>query len=786
MSAQQINVLNSHTLEPIQGVALYNKEQSKNAVSIEDGSVPIDAFNSDELIYIKHLSFATKRIKKRNITTVIYLEPLTRGLDEIVISTSKFQQKKREIPQKVVSVSAKAIGFANPQTSADILSQSGQVFVQKSQLGGGSPMIRGFSTNRLLISVDGVRMNNAIFRGGNLQNVISIDPFSIAQTEVILGSGSVIYGSDAIGGVMSFHTKTPKLSHSDSLLFKAKANLRYASANQEQTGQLQLNFGSKKWGFLTTLSRSKFNDLRMGNHGPDAYLRPEFVSTVNATDVIVNNSNPKVQKQSGYTQFNLMQKVRYQPQSNLNIDLGVFYSSTSNIPRYDRLIRYNDDTLRSSEWHYGPQDWFMTNLQFTKLSSRSPYYDKIKGGVAYQNFKESRINRDFNALWRNTTSERLNAYTAYLDFEKQITQKTSLFYGAEYVFNKVFSKAYTQDISTAEKQASVTRYPDRASWQSAAAYLSFKYKPNTKFALQSGLRYNYIQYKASFTDNNVFLNLPFNSINNTNSALTGSFGIHWSPSTTLAWRLNASTAFRAPNIDDVGKVFDSAPGAVVVPNNNLKPETAYSGELGLQLTISPRLKFDFATYYTYLDNALVRRSYNLNGETQIDYNGELSDVQAIQNASKAWIYGFEAGLDLALTDALKLTSQYSIVGGTEEDANGTEVPVRHVSPSFGNTHIIWTKNAFKLDAFLEYNGSLEYADLAMSEREKAYLYTLDNNGNPYSPSWITANLRTSYKLSTQATLRLAVENIFDRRYRPYSSGISAPGRNVIASLQYNL
>ena len=133
-------------------------------------------------------------------------------LDEVVMSVSKWEQQKKEVPNKIVSIDAQTIALNTPQTSADLLQSSGKVFVQKSQLGGGSPMIRGFATNRLVLSVDGVRMNNAIFRGGNLQNVISIDPFNIRNTEIIFGPGSVIYGSDAIGGVMNFYTMYPTLS----------------------------------------------------------------------------------------------------------------------------------------------------------------------------------------------------------------------------------------------------------------------------------------------------------------------------------------------------------------------------------------------------------------------------------------------------------------------------------------------------------------------------------------------------------------------------------------------
>ena len=79
----------------------------------------------------------------------------------------------------------------NPQTTADLLGQIGSVFIQKSQMGGGSPMIRGFATNRVLMVADGVRMNNAIYRSGNNQNIISIDPFSLEDAEVIFGPGSI-------------------------------------------------------------------------------------------------------------------------------------------------------------------------------------------------------------------------------------------------------------------------------------------------------------------------------------------------------------------------------------------------------------------------------------------------------------------------------------------------------------------------------------------------------------------------------------------------------------------
>ena len=785
--AQNIKVLNRLTNEPIFGVAIYNIDKSKSEVTNFIGEAILDQFSDNEIIYFKHLSHVLKQVTKSQLGTSnrVYLESNTQGLQEIVISASKFEQNKKDIPQKIVSLNSETVQFTNPQTSADLLETVGQVYVQKSQLGGGSPMIRGFSTNRLLITVDGVRMNNAIFRGGNLQNVIAVDPFAIQNTEVTLGSGSVIYGSDAIGGVMSFYTQKPRLSYTDSLLVKSNIITRYSSASDEKTGHLDFNLGYKKWAFVTNASYTSFGDLRMGKNGPENYLRPEFVIETEAGDVIIQNTNPRVQKESGYNQLNVMQKARYEPTENLSFDLGLFYTTTTDIPRYDRLIRYRGNSLRSAEWNYGPQRWFMSNLQVTKLSSNSNLYDKVKATMAYQNFQESRRDRDFQSDIRDIREEAVDAYSFNLDFEKTINTKTWFFYGLEYVYNKVKSKGTEENIATDIVIPTVSRYPNGATWQSAAVYSSIKYKPNPKFVFQSGLRFNHVTSKANFTENNTFLNLPFDSSKNTAGALTGTAGISWTPNAIMQWKLNASSAFRAPNIDDIGKVFDSEPGSVVVPNETLRPEYAYGGELGLKLTFNNKFILDMSTYYTYLDNALVRRDFTLNGESEIIYDGDLSNVQAIQNASKAWIYGFEVGLKYAISNKLKLTSQYSIIGGTEEEGN-IEVPIRHVAPYFGNTHLIWSKKDLKFELFATYNNELAFNQLAPSEIEKDYIYALDDNGNPHAPSWYTFNFRSQYQINKSTTITASLENITDQRYRPYSSGIAAAGRNFILALKYSL
>src|SRR5690606_9422274 len=224
--------------------------------------------------------------------------------------------------------------------------------------------------------------------------------------------GSVIYGSDAMGGVMNFYTYGPQFSVKDSLLFFGNGNYRFASANTENTFHLDFNLGRKKWAFLSNVTYNSFNDLKMGSHGPESYLRDNYVNSSTGQDIIVQNENPQKQRPTGYNQINLMQKVAFRPNNNWNIDLGLFYSETSDYARYDRLIRPSPDGsgLRSAEWFYGPQKWFMGNLRFYK-NGIGKFYDGLKVSAAYQNFKESRNDRGFMDVIGYSTRENVDAFS---------------------------------------------------------------------------------------------------------------------------------------------------------------------------------------------------------------------------------------------------------------------------------------------------------------------------------------------------------------------------------------
>lgn len=245
---QTIQVLNAKSGQPVEGVLLFS--DSYSVLTDHSGRVQINKFSKESIILFKHSSFlpytSTKEKLSRHSRVVLLIEDPIK-IDEIVVSVNRWEQSKAEIPHTIKSIQTEDILHANPQTTADLLGTKGGVYIQKSQMGGGSPMIRGFSANRVLIIVDGIRMNNAIFRSGNLHNVISLDANSLESTEIIFGPGSVIYGSDALGGVMSFNTIKPKLSTSNKIEHTGKVFSRYSSANFEKTINATYNFGSKKW-----------------------------------------------------------------------------------------------------------------------------------------------------------------------------------------------------------------------------------------------------------------------------------------------------------------------------------------------------------------------------------------------------------------------------------------------------------------------------------------------------------------------------------------------------------
>lgn len=784
VSAQTVTITDNTTGFPIEFATLFDSKNDISAITNAQGKADISAFQNSKKISIRYIGYKEKVLSFSSIKDqkfMIALYPSELSLNEVVVSASHWKQETREVPLKVTSINPENVRLQNPQTAADLLTVSGEVFVQKSQLGGGSPMIRGFATNRVLIAVDGVRMNTAIFRSGNVHNVISLDPFAIQNTEIIFGPGSVIYGSDAIGGVMSFYTSKPTFSTNEDLYAKGNTTGRTSSANNERTVHIDVNLGRKKFAALSSVSYSDFQDLKIGSHGPSEYLRTFNVTQDQNGDSVVANSDPEVLTPSRFNQLNLMQKLRYSPNQDWDINFGFHYSESSDLDRFDRLTLTNESgEPRYAEWYYGPQIWQMNNLNILKKSD-GPIFDQASLTLSQQYFRESRHTRRFQSEERVSREENVDVLTVNLDLEKNINPSNRLFYGGEVVLNDISSFGFTENIDDNSTAQTSTRYPDGSDWNSFSGYLSHRLKLNEKINIQTGIRYSHFFLDATFDQQ--FYPVPFNDISINEGSVTGSIGLVYSVDETFQVNTNLSTGYRAPNIDDAAKVFDSEPGSVVVPNSNLKPEYAYNADLGFTKIFSGILKLDVTGYYTILNDALIRRDFTINGQDSVQYDGRLSQVQAIQNSAKARVYGLQAGIDLELSSGIKMSSQINIQKGEEEQEDGTLAPLRHAAPTFGETHIGYSYKKLELDVFAEYNGEISNSELAPTEQGKEYLYANDENGNPFSPSWYTLNLNSVYEINPSVKVSAGVDNITDQRYRPYSSGIAAPGRNFFLAVR---
>ena len=783
--AQTINITDKSTGAPLTHVHIRSEDPEAHAYTDDNGNADISSFVGAELIIISsvgHESIYTSYPTLRQADFSIAMNIARVILKDVVVSATRWDQSSRDVPAEILSIAPQEVALQNPQTAADMLGSSGAVFIQKSQQGGGSPMIRGFSTNRLLYTVDGVRMNTAIFRSGNLQNIISLDPFATQSTEVIFGPGSVIYGSDAIGGVMSIQSLKPGFAEASKSQISGNAAVRLASANDEITGHLDISMSGRKWAFLTSISGNDYGDLKMGSRGPDAYLRPFYVERQGNSDVIVENPDPEIQIPTGYQQGNLMQKVRFKPNQAIEFQYGLHVSRTTKYGRYDRHIRLRDGQPISGQWDYGPQNWTMHHLQGTHTAFNK-LYDRARLSVAYQHFEESRIDRDFTDTIQRKRRELVDAYSVNLDFNKTLDKSTRLYYGLEAVLNDVTSRGELTDLITRETSPTAARYP-QATWATYAAYFSFQKDLSRKLLLQFGSRISAFSLDADFSENAAFFPLPFDRAELRKGALIGSAGLVYKPTDNASLHANLSTGFRAPNVDDVGKIFDSEPGSVIVPNKDLKPEYAYNAEIGTKTNLGDAVTLDVAVFYTFLDQALVRRNFTLSGQDSIVYDGVPSQVQAIQNAASAHVYGVQAAIDVKIAPGLTLLSRFNVQIGEEETDDGQTSPSRHAAPAFGITRLTYSPgDIWQVQMYAAYSAERAFEDLAFEERAKEYLYTPDQNGDPFAPGWITLNLKASWQITTSFTLAAGLENITDKRYRPYSSGLAAPGRNGIVSLR---
>ncbi len=710
-------------------------------------------------------------------------------LGEVIISANKFAERKRNVNQKVDVITARAIALANAQNTGDLLMNSGNVFVQKSQQGGSSPVVRGFEASRVLLVIDGIRMNNAIYRAGHLQNVISVDQNMLERVEVLYGPASTLYGSDALGGVIHLRTRTPQLSATSKLHATGTAFIRYSSANNEKTGHFHMSLGGRKFSWLQAYTYSDFDDLKMGGNYPDAYpnfgRRDSFVSIDGGVDVVMANPDTRIQKFSGYRQWDITQKFFYKQNDLVTHTINLQHSNSSDIPRYDRLQDKRNyggaigTTLRYAEWYYGPQTRWFGTYEINVLNAG--LFDQLRMNLNYQHIEESRQQREYRRYDRfDSRQEKLDIMGFIIDTRKK-WKNHEITIGADGQLNDVVSRASRKNLTTGVVSKLDTRYPDgknRMNYYGLYGQHLVKLA-NNKVIVNDGIRLQIVTLRSVIEDN-TFFNLPVTDINQKTFAVTGNLGIVYLPVEDFRVSVGLSSGFRHPNIDDLARVFESSTSLarVVIPNPNVKPEYTYNLDVGITQLIAKKVKFEITGFYTLFRNSIGLAPYQLNGQDSIIYNGVLSAVYANRNNKRATTYGFNSSLTIDFTERLSFYGTVTSTFGRFNNPNGTKTPQDHIPPVYGKTSLIYSHPRFTSEGFVLYNGWKRIRNYNPDGEDNQQYATPDG-----MPSWLTLNWRNNFILNRWLRIQFAIENILDRNYRYFASGFSASGRNYIIALR---
>lgn len=733
-------------------------------------------------------------------------------LEEVVISASNFAEKQKNIAQKIDVISEKVIANTNAQNTGDLLINTGKVFVQKSQQGGSSPVLRGFEASRVLLVIDGVRMNNAIYRSGHLQNVITTDQNSLSRVEVMYGPSSTIYGSDALGGIVHLISKSPVLSGDKKFLCTGSAFARYSSVNEEKTIHADVSIGGKEFAWLQSYNFSDFGDMKMGSNYPGKYpnfgRRSSYIGKINGIDTVLVNKDDRVQKFSGYRQWDIMQKLLFKQNDHISHSLNFQLSNTNNVPRYDRLQDIKNfggsvgTTLRYAEWYYGPQKRILGAYELT--ANKLGFLDLLKANINYQEIEESRQTREYRRYDSfDSQVEKVKVFGISITGRKDIGNN-ELTIGADAQLNDVKSKATRTNLNTGVVSKINTRYPDgKNRMNNFGVFAQHLYKfGNKKLVLNDGIRFQSINLKSNVLDNS-FFQLPDTAVKQNSFAVTGNIGIIYTPVQNTTVKVSIASGFRAPNIDDLSKVFESSTAAqqVIVPNADLKPEYTYNFDLTVNQRIAKRITLEITGFYTLFRNAILKAPFKLNGQDSIVYNGINSQVLASQNVNKANLFGFSFGIHADIFKGLSFLSTLSYTKGRfktdaskastvyEKQANGTYAlvnrnvsskPLDHIPPLMGKTALSYQHKTFSTELNLLYNGWKRLDQYNADGEDNAQYATADG-----MPCWLTLNWKGNVNITKYFQVQLGVENILDRNYRYFASGFSAGGRNFLVGLRAN-
>lgn len=603
----------------------------------------------------------------KKLTSIVFFSCLLYGtisaqsdtasyLKEVTVTSTRVKQITLQIPYSVTRIGLSETERFQPRTSPEALVGAMGVFVQKTNHGGGSPFVRSLTGNQNLLMIDGIRLNNATYRYGPNQYFNTIDLFSVGAIEVAKGTGSVQYGSDAMGGVIQVFTKDPVFSEKS----KWSGNIigRALSNNVEYTGRAELMYHSSKIAFQVGYTSRKFGDLPGGD-------------------------STGIQSPSGYKEHAIDLKFKWQLHQQWMLTALHQQNQQKNVPLYHRVALEN-----FAYYLFDPQ---IRNLSYLRLegNTNQPFLSKINFTASLQNNREKRSYlRNGNAN-RFTEEDRVRTLGLTADVFSVFTPNWTANSGIEYYADIVHSNK--QQIAIANNAVLNQRglYPDGASMGNFSLY-SMHHIRLGDFSIESGLRYNTLNIKVDTA-----LVKPSSFVFN------GALSYQLSKQQSLY--ASYSTGYRAPNIDDMG-TLGLVDFRYEIPAYGLRPEKTMNTELGYKMQ-TKQLQASIAFYYMHLTNLINR--VQVPGQQMNGYN-----VYIKENNQESFIRGFEYSLQYQWKNGWSFHTN----GAYSFGQNTTRAePMRRIPPFHGRTYLQWKPG--KMMYLLEYLYAGAQTRLAQGDKD---------------------------------------------------------------------
>lgn len=695
---------------------------------------------------------ATLDLRITMVATVLVID------ENIVVTATRTPESVYKIPALVSILNSRTIQDKNVQQTPELLREAVGVTVQKTNQGGGSPIIRGLKANRLLFLVDGIRMNNATYRSGNFQYLNTIDTQALERVEVVHGPNSVMYGSDALGGVINAISAKPEIGHKGGFKTGGGVSSQVSTADRTRATSINLSTTHFFWGAKLSAAYKSFGDVIRGDSGGAKLMNR--LRNDSRTSRILN----RTQRPNGYDAYDINARLRFQVADLQEMFFTYQANRQKGVPRYDVV-----ETLRDSLRLIDPQT---RNLMFIRYvnNRKSRWYNNITASLSFHRQSERRFRFRFNNPNARIDQMGTNTYGGQLHFNKFIGVSHHLVYGSDVYYDDIQSASYLKNIETGSQLPSLPIIPNGSSFLSHGVYIQDDWEISPAWSLTSGIRYSYSKLRAPFAFN-PGSPVQFGTITQTSSALTGSLGLQHQINETISFVSNLGQGFRTPNLDDSSKLGLGKGGTIYeIPRNTLVPEKSISLDGGIKLK-HEHMQANIIGYYNAISDLLIRKSTTFNGSPTIIDGGDTLHVYHKENAGKAFTTGLAVNAMIELNQSMAFKGNFSYTYG--QNATDAE-PLTGIAPFNGVFALHWRNSKYSLET----NVRFAIEQTRLSSEDKLDLRIPEGG----SPSWHTMNLRTGVKIRDHIDLQVSVANLFDRNYREHLSGLNAPGRNFIFGL----